>query len=221
MITFKKIWAAIALTTVPIASIASGAPALITGVMLVGIIFVLGIAFSWKHANLFGALTAAGFGFISFDQGLIGNAVINWLFVIPMSLYGWWSWCNNNEVDVAEKRTLGLIKFNWLLMGASAAISFVYLLILSLPEGVVLFKSPIPIDSVLLDAVTTVLPVAATLLLVNSYKEQWYLWIPYNMLEMFLWVMVYMTNPALLPILIMRAVFLINSIIGAYEWNKK
>ena len=222
MLTLKNIWAIIALTTVPVASIISNAPIHVTAIMSIGIMFVLGIAFGNKHANLLGALTAAGFGYLSYSQGLYGNAFVNWLFVIPMSLYGWWSWCQNDKNSgVAEKRKIDMAKFNWVILGTATITAIVYLLILSLPEGVVLFKAPIPIDSILLDAVTTTLPVAATLLLVNSYREQWYLWVPYNLLEVVLWLLVYTTNPTLLPILIMRIVFFVNSLIGTYEWNKK
>lgn len=232
---WKGVWALTALSSVLSASgyILYNEPTftntLISLGSVIGILFVLGVAFGWRHANLFGALTALFFGASSYENNLLGNAICNWLVVIPFSIWGWWSWCNNDtNKSGAEKRELGIPEFNCIVLATTVTTALLYLFMVSSPTIANNFSANIPtveqlswLDFRLMDSVTAILPIFATILLVNSYKEQWYLWLPYNILECIIWVIVCTTNIAWLPVATMRCVFLINSIIGYFEWNKK
>lgn len=204
---FKYSWAIFAIALVSYCSI--GSPLLVMSSSIIGIIFVVGVAFGWKHSNLFGAILAVLFGLLSYEAGYYGNATINLLCVLPASLYGWWLWIQRTNQSNLKRslntRQLALIS----LVGVAL---FIVASIGSFTSG-----ANLPIH----DALTTVLPLLATFLLVNAYREQWYLWILYNALEVFMWYHAFMINPDVLAVFIMRIVFTVNSIIGWYEWNRK
>lgn len=68
-------------------------------------------------------------------------------------------------------------------------------------------------NSVALDGVTTVLVVAAQLLMILRYREQWLLWIVINILSIILWA-----DTA--AMYIMFSAYLLNSLYGYYNWSK-
>ena len=207
---FKEVWSTIALTTVVLTSIISGAPILVTVGSLFGIAYVVGVAFSWKWANLFGALLAVVFGYLSYTQGFFGNAAINLLYSFPISLYGLWLWFKNSQcgiltdnrslTDSQKKLTAGVT-----LAALSGSCAFSYFMGSSMWY---------------LDGMSAVLPILGTWFLVNMYKEQWYFWLTYNLLEVAMWFTVLSAAPEMLAIFVMRIIFFINSIFGYVNWNK-
>ena len=68
-------------------------------------------------------------------------------------------------------------------------------------------------NSVSLDGVTTVMVIAAQLLMLLRYREQWVLWIIINVLSIALWA-----DTA--AMYIMYAAYLLNSLYGYYNWTK-
>lgn len=207
---FKLIWAAIAFVIVLAAGVISKAPILVLASSIVGIVFVIGAAFQWKHSNLFGAVLAGFFAYFSYEAGYFGNSFINATVIIPASLYGWWLWVSlkdnspniSRQLTRSQRKLFGLVSISLF----AAAMVFSYSTGSNLPH---------------LDALTTVLPVLATALLVGAYKEQWYLWIVFNSVQVYMWFITASTAPEMLALLAMKVIFLINSIIGFYEWNKK
>lgn len=204
---FKYSWAIFAVVLVSVCSI--GSPIIVMASSIVGIIFVVGVTFGWKHCNLFGAILACLFGYLSYQAGYYGNAVINVLCVLPASLYGWWLWIKrtnkqnlkrsltSNQISIIGLVGFGLFLVAWVFSHLSGA---------NLPVH---------------DAFTTVAPLVATFLLVNAYREQWYVWVIYNSVEVYMWYVAFSLNPDVMSVFIMRVVFTVNSLIGWYEWNKK
>lgn len=208
--TLKTLWGIFAVSAVAIASYVSNAPALVAIGSLVGIIFVISVAFQNKYANFWGALCGLAFGYFSYTQGLFGNAIIQLGFVVPMSLYGMWLWWKRSESDDGLKRSLSATDKRgiWFLSltGLVVAMGFSYLSGATMP---------------IMDAITTVLPVVGTFLLVNAYKEQWYIWLTYNSLQIAMWFVLASAASELLALLVMRVVFLVNSVVGFCEWKGK
>ena len=64
-----------------------------------------------------------------------------------------------------------------------------------------------------LDGLTTVITVAAQLLMILRYREQWLLWIALNVLSIALWA----ETPAMY---LMYGAYLLNSLYGFYNWSK-
>ncbi len=64
-----------------------------------------------------------------------------------------------------------------------------------------------------LDGLTTIITVAAQILMILRYREQWLLWIGLNILSIFLCA----ETPA---IYLMYSAYLLNSLYGYYNWTK-
>lgn len=205
---FKPVWSATAITTVIVSSAMTGASALVAAGSVIGVCYVLGVAFGNRWANLFGALLGLIFGYLSFEQGFYGNAAINILYSFPLSVYGLWLWFHNSEDgQLTVKRSLSDSTRNTVLFGTfialSASCAFSFL------SGANMWY---------LDGLSAVLPILGTWFLVNMYKEQWYYWLTYNALEVIMWFYVASVAPEMLAILVMRVVFLVNSGFGYINW---
>lgn len=207
---FTKCWSILALTTVIVASVMSGAPLLVSVGSVIGILYVLGAAFGWSHANLWGALLAAIFGYLSYTQGFYGNAAINLLYSLPVSAYGLWLWRKNSDNgQLTVKRSLSDSK--------KKIVSGVTLVAIAGSCAFSMFSGS---NLWYLDGISAVLPILGTWFLVNMYKEQWYYWLTYNALEVVMWFTVLSSAPEMLAIFVMRIVFFINSIFGFANWNE-
>lgn len=207
---FKKLWAVFAVSAVGIASYVSDAPLLVAIGSLIGIVFVVSVAFGNKFANFWGALCALTFGYFSFEQGFFGNAVVQLVFILPMSIYGLYLWLKRSESEDGLKRSLTRSDTHELIAITVAFLGMALMFSLSTGATMPLF-----------DAITTVLPVLGTFMLINAYREQWYVWWVYNGLEVIMWLVVASTAPEMLAVLVMRVVFFVNSIIGWFEWKDK
>ena len=109
---------------------------------------------------------------------------------------------SQDKVEVVEAKFL-TVK-GWLTLISAVLIgSLAFISILKTTDG----------QSVSLDGVTTVLVVAAQLLMILRYSEQWILWIIINILSIWLWA----ETPAMY---LMYGAYLLNSVYGYYNWTK-
>lgn len=206
-LSWKVVWGAVATALVTASCVVSQAPTLVSVASVVGIMYVVLVAYGHWSANVFGALLGGLFGLLSYQAGFFGNAAVNFLFVIPASLWGIWYWKNHQEDKPRKFNAL-----QWKGYGAIFAALVALGMLFSLYTGANLWY---------LDGFTAVMPILATFLLVTRYREQWLLWVPYNALEVFMWFWVASAAPEMLAILVMRIVFFFNSLIGASLWYKK
>lgn len=207
MLNLKSVWAVVATSIVAVSCYFSSAPPVVAVASLVGILYVVLVAYGHWTANVFGALLGGLFGYLSYSAGFFGNAAINWLFVIPMSLWGIKYWKDNQDAPPQKMTKYQQFRAT-LLFGGIVTLSMV---------GSYLSNASLWY----LDGFTAVMPIFATVLLVCRYREQWLLWIPYNFLEVLMWFWVASTAPEMLAILAMRIVFFFNSLIGATIWWKE
>lgn len=203
----NRTWAVVASIAILSAAVVSGAGLLTTATSVIGIIFVLCVANRIPVGNLIGALMALIFGVLSYQAGFIMNSVINIAVLMPLQVLAYFVWKQDlmkkvdHRVDVNKS-----IRGTFVFTGLLAAI----FLIANIFTG-----AAMPLH----DAVSASLVIGATLLLTFDTKKQWYLWIPYNALEVIMWFTAASLNPDVLAIAVMRTVFLINSLIGAYNWR--
>lgn len=202
---FKKAWTAIAVIGVVIATIVSKAPMLVAAASIIGVVFVLAVAFKKTYAPLLGALLSVIYAVLSYEAGFFANAIMNMFILVPLQIWGYHHWkLNEGKIfEVAKKYLSGI----WVLTVIGAAISAT----LAYISGSHLW---------FLDGVSSVLVITGTVLLTLKTKEQWYAWIPYNAIECIMWFMAMSLEPSVLAIFVMRVIFLINSLIGAKEWCK-
>ena len=202
----EKIWMFAAAAIVTTATVIADSPPLVIAGTLVGILYVVLVAAKHWTANIFGALLALIFGYLSYTVGYYANAAVNMLILAPMSVYGVFKWKSEADLPPRELSTPDKLSV--------AAV-------MALVIGVVYFAtaaggSNLPV----LDSITGVLPVAATILLVTRFKDQWLLWVPYNALEVFMWFTAASLVPEVMAIFVMRCVFFVNSLYGACNWYK-
>ncbi|MGL5015023.1 MAG: nicotinamide riboside transporter PnuC [Bacteroidales bacterium] len=202
----KKFWPVIALLSVGISCYVSNASLLVAVSSLVGISYVVLVAYGHWSANVFGALLGGLFGWLSYEAGFFGNAAINMLFTIPASLWGIWYWKKHQgekPTELGKNTKIGLL--------VALVVTSVFSMWLSN-----VYESNLWV----LDGLTAVLPIFGTALLVTRCKEQWLVWIPYNVIEVTMWMWAAAAAPEVLAILAMRIVFMLNSIYGYHLWNK-
>lgn len=204
----EKIWSVIAVLLVLGASFISGADLFVASLSLVGIIFVLGVSFKHPSSQLFGAAFCGFLSYASFGAGFFANAAINGAVLLPASIFGYYLWKKRAGAAKLE-RSLSKGALFKVLSGIGFLTAFAYMLTVD-AGGAMPF----------LDSLTGVMPVFATFLMVGAYREQWLLWIPYNVIQAFMWFTAASLQPAVLAVFVLKLVFLVNSLIGYYQWRK-
>lgn len=201
---FKLIWSFLAPASILAACYISEAPLLITIASMVGVFFVLGVAYKLSWANLLGAALTLIYSYLSFEAGYNMNGWLNLLLLFPLQLSAFWYWrkTGNRTFSLSKKKLKIILPVTVASMLVSCGLSY--------QMGSNLWVH---------DGVSSVLVILATLLLMAKVKEQWYAWIPYNFIEVLMWFAAASLAPEVLAIFVMRVVFFANSLIGYYEWN--
>ena len=177
--------------------------------MISGIAGILCVVFvgKGKISNyLFGLIFAYTYFYVSLDNKFYGEMTTTLYVYIPAQFIGYFLWKQNmrseNAQEVVEAKFLTLK--GWAMLIATVLIgSLAFISFLKTTDG----------QSVTLDGVTTVLVVAAQLLMILRYSEQWILWIVINILSIILWAQ----TPAMY---LMYGAYLLNSLYGYYNWSK-
>lgn len=202
-----QVWPLLATVGVVLACTISNAPLDITILSIIGILFVLGVAYQKPISQLYGAGFCGMLAYVSFNAGFYANAGVNGLILLPLSIYGYYIWKTRGK---AGQLTRKLSKENSNILYRSVILISMVLYIITTGVG-----SALP----LLDAITGILPVVATCLMVGAYKEQWIFWILYNILQAIMWFSAASAVPAVLAVFVLKLIFLINSLIGFYLWK--
>ncbi|MEO3946609.1 nicotinamide riboside transporter PnuC [Gorillibacterium sp. CAU 1737] len=180
-------------------------------VFLTGVLCVLLAAKGSLMTYVFGMYNTFGYAYLAYGNGLYGEVMLNLLFFVPMNVIGFVMWKNHREEGkVVMKQMSGKS-----LLGVAAISAFG-----SLALGFALSFIPSQ-NSPYIDALTTVLSVMATFLMVRRYKEQWLLYIVLNLFTVVLWVIRLLDgSPDGALMIVMWSAYLINALYGYYTWNK-
>lgn len=204
----EKIWSALAVLLVMAACLISGADLFVSALSLVGILFVLGVSFKRPESQLLGAAFCGFLAYASFGAGFYANALVNGAFLLPASIFGYFYWKRRTGAGNLE-RSLTSEQFGK--VAALIALATIITFYFTIGAG-----GALPF----MDALTAVMPVAATLLMIGAYRDQWLLWIPFNAIQAFMWFSAASLQPAVLAVFVLKMVFLVNSVIGYYQWRK-
>ncbi|MFD0966119.1 nicotinamide riboside transporter PnuC [Seminibacterium arietis] len=204
---FEVIWLAIFLIAQIYAYVVSpdSILAMISGIA--GIICVVFVGKGKISNYLFGLIFAYTYFYVALGNKFYGEMNTTLYVYIPAQFIGYFLWKANmtkaegeTEAVVAKILTVK----GWLgLISAVVIGSVAFIYTLSFTDG----------NSIGLDGVTTVLVVAAQLLMILRYREQWILWIIINILSIVLWA----ETPAMY---LMFGAYLLNSLYGYYNWSK-
>lgn len=205
---WDKTWQYVSVILVAAASLLSGAGLFNFSLSMVGIVFVLGVAYKQPWSQLAGAGFCLMLAYASFQAGFLANAAVNGIVLAPLALYGYFLWRKRENTGQVERKMDNM----WfvIVLGAIAGITFCLYPTILAQGGSLPF----------LDTLTAVLPVASTILMCFAYREQWILWTPFNALQMGMWMFAMLANPTVAGIFVLKTVFFINSVIGFKKWNK-
>ncbi|WP_078433275.1 nicotinamide riboside transporter PnuC [Metabacillus halosaccharovorans] len=163
----------------------------------------------------FGIIQTSTYAYISYGYGLYGEAMLNGLFYLPVQFIGIYLWNKhrtNQGVSGEDVKVKRLSKAGWLYTISTAVILIIaYGFFLKYLGG----------SSIWADSATNVLSVMAQILMLKRFAEQWLLWISVNILSIYLWISVLLSQGGNdFSMLVMWTAFLVNSIYGYINWRK-
>lgn len=169
-----------------------------------------------KIANYyFGIVQTLTYAYIAYGYGLYGEVMLNALFYFPVQFIGIYMWNKHKTqhgVNGEDVKVRSLTKTGWF---------YTLLSILILTIGYGFFLKYLGGNLVWTDSATNVLSIAAQILMLKRYAEQWLLWISVNVLSIFLWLGALISQGGNdFSMLVMWSAFLVNSIYGYMNWRK-
>lgn len=180
-------------------------------VFLTGILCVVLAAKGNLMTYVFGMYNTFGYAYLAYSNGLFGEVMLNLLFFVPMNVIGFMMWKRHrhgNKLAMRQMSMRGVSLVAAVCLVGSALLGYGLSLI---PEQ----------NSPYIDAITTILSIAATYLMVRRFKEQWLVYIVLNIFTVLLWVIrtIDGSSDGVLMI-VMWSAYLLNAIYGYYTWNK-
>ena len=177
--------------------------------MISGIAGILCVVFvsKGKISNyFFGLIFAYTYFYVSWGSNFLGEMNTALYVYIPSQFIGYFMWKQNMQNDDGGESVIAkaLTPKGWAILLVSVAIgTLCFVQALKAAGG----------SSTTLDGLTTIITVAAQLLMILRYREQWLLWIVLNVLSILLWA----EQPAMY---LMYSAYLLNSLYGYYNWTK-
>lgn len=154
----------------------------------------------------FGLIFSYTYFYLAWDKAFYGEMTTTLYVYIPAQFIGYFLWKAkmNHQSESNSVLAKALTFQGWLLTLASITIgSILFILLLNSTNG----------QSVTLDGITTVMVVAAQILMLLRYREQWIFWIVINILSIILWA-------DTTAVYLMYGAYLLNSAYGYYNWTK-
>ncbi len=204
---FEVVWLAIFLAAQIVAYILEPKSliAMISGIS--GILCVVFVSKGKISNYLFGLIFAYTYFYVSLKANFLGEMNTVLYVYIPAQFIGYFMWKENLQKDqVGAEPVISktLTPQGWGILLAFITIgTLLFVQILNEYDG----------SSTGLDGLTTIIVVAAQLLMILRYREQWVLWIVLNILSIVLWS----ETPAMY---LMYSAYLLNSLYGYYNWTK-
>lgn len=208
----EVIWLATACTVIAILSLYWGDSAMGIISAVTGVACVVCTGKGKLSAYVFGLINSILYAIISYHATLYGETMLNALYYVPMQFVGFYVWSKHMDADTGEvlkKRmkptslvtlclaiAVGTILYGWLLQWMGDAMPFV-------------------------DSFTTVSSVAAMLISVKMYAEQWWIWVVVDVFSVYMWWCDFRTGSDNMSTLLMWAVYLGNAIIMLVKWEKE
>lgn len=163
-------------------------------------------------AYFFGLINSVLYAVISYKAALYGETMLNALYYVPMQFIGFYTWSRhiNRETHEVEKRRM---KWSGRLLAAGCV------LLGTLGYGMVLEKLGDAMPYI--DAFTTVTSVAAMILSVKMFAEQWWIWVAVDVFSVYMWWNDFRSGSDNMATLLMWAVYLINAVIMLVKWERE
>lgn len=146
-----------------------------------------------------------------FSIPLYGEIMYNLLYSIPVSAIAIIMWKKNQSQSGEVKFRTMTLKFAIGVIALTVVGTFGYAELLTWMGG----------NFALMDSLTTVVSVIASMLYLLRYSEQWLMWVIVNALSIAMWIMVLMSgDQSAILIIIMKCVNLCNATYGYWNWKR-
>ncbi|MGL5744316.1 MAG: nicotinamide riboside transporter PnuC [Cetobacterium sp.] len=205
--TLEYLWLALATTIITALSLYWGDTPLAIVSAVSNVVCVILVTKGKISNYIWGFVGVILYAWISYSNRIYGDTMLNLIYYAPMQIIGYKLWAKDlSKGGKTVYRTITPDALTLIGLG-SLILIFVY--------GKVLMKlgGQVP----MLDATSTILSVLAMFLMAKSYREQWYCWVIVNIVSIAMWATADTTN---ISALLMWIVFLVNSLIGLYNWHK-
>ena len=163
-------------------------------------------------AYLFGLVNSVLYAIISYQAKLYGETMLNALYYVPMQFVGFYVWSKNMNQETAE-----VIKRRMKPLGALC-------LTLAIALGTVVYGVVLKTlgDAMpFIDAFTTVASVAAMIISVRMYAEQWWIWVAVDVVSVYMWWCAFRVGNDNMATLLMWVIYLLNAVIMLIRWEKE
>lgn len=208
---FEGLWLAVFVGAGTAVSLSTKDSLLNYAVLVTGILCVVLAAKGniWSYA--FGLVNSFGYAYVSYANGLYGDMGLNLLFFVPTNVIGFFLWKRHLGAATVDMRGLRLGQLGVVLLVCALAIG-----------GLGFALSRIATQNTpYIDATATVLSIAATLLMLGRYKEQWLLYIALNMVTIAMWAIRLARGSADGSIMVLLwTAYLANAVYGYALWRK-
>lgn len=154
----------------------------------------------------FGLIFAYTYFYISLGANFLGEMNTTLYVYIPAQFIGYFLWKANMQ---KEQNSAAVIAKALTVKGWIGLLAFLII-------GTLLFVELLNYyggSSTGLDGLSTIIVIAAQVLMVLRYREQWLLWIVLNIISIALWA----ENTSMY---VMYSAYLLNSLYGYYNWSK-
>ena len=163
-------------------------------------------------AYFFGTINVVLYAVISYQARYYGEVMLNLLYYFPMQFYGFYVWNKhmNTETHEVEKRRLNARSRLYLTLAVAVG-TIAYGFVLKALGGALPF----------VDSLSTVASVAAMIISVKMYMEQWIIWIAVDIVTVIMWAAAFARGNDSTATLLMWIVYLGNAIIMYFKWSKE
>lgn len=163
-------------------------------------------------AYVFGLVNSVLYAIISFRATLYGETMLNALYYVPMQFVGLYVWSKHMDQQTGEVVKKRMKPIGLLLMSAAVALATIlYGLLLKQLGDAMPF----------VDSFTTVCSVAAMIISVRMYAEQWIVWVAVDIFSVYMWWCDFRSGSDNMATLLMWVVYLGNAVIMLIKWEKE
>ncbi len=163
-------------------------------------------------AYIFGIVNCVLYAIIAYRATLYGETMLNIIYYVPMQFVGFCVWKKhmNEESKEVEKRHM-----NW----KGRIIAVVLIVFATIFYGLVLKKLGDAMPFV--DSFTTISSVAAMIISIKMFAEQWWIWVAVDVFSVYMWWCDFTSGSENMATLLMWIVYLGNAIIMLVKWEKE
>lgn len=177
-----------------------------------GVICVICTGKGKLSAYIFGIINTLLYSFIAFQAKYYGEVMLNLFYYFPLQFYGIYIWSKNMNSETHEVIKARMNNKNRLFIFFGVLLAtLIYAFILNNLGGNLPF----------IDSLSTIISVAAMVISIKMYMEQWLLWIVVNIITVIMWVFAFFNGTDSIATLLMWIIYLGNAIIMYYKWKKE